>query len=172
MVRSTVCISRAGVAIIECGVILTLRQRYPAISNVKAFGIAAGMTFLLDICVEYLFILTEIYADPRTIQAFTLFAGSQYQFPIYESIFVTAYATGFTLLRMSAYDDPDGLSFVERGIHRVRPSARFLTRQLALIGFCAVWAAVTYFLPWSWLSVTVDSNVTELLPSYLLPSRL
>ncbi|BBW99636.1 spirocyclase AveC family protein [Mycolicibacterium moriokaense] len=161
-----------GFAMIECGVILILRQRYPAISNVKAFGIAAGLTFLVDVCVEYLFILTEIYAYPRTIGAFTLFAGSQYQFPVYESLFVTAYATGFTLLRMSAYDDPGGLSFVERGIHRVRPRARFLVRQLALVGFCAFWAAVTYFLPWSWLSVSVDSDVTGLLPSYLLPSRL
>ncbi|MGV0795429.1 spirocyclase AveC family protein [Mycolicibacterium elephantis] len=161
-----------GFAIIECGVILTLRQRYPGISNVRAFGIAAALTFMVDLCIEYLFVLTEIYAYPRTIQALTLFAGSQYQFPVYESIFVTAYATGFTLLRMSAYDDPDGLSFIERGIHRVRPRARFLTRQLALIGFCAFWAAVTYFLPWSWLSVSVDSDVTHLLPSYLLPSRL
>lgn len=39
-------------------------------------------------------------------------------------------------------------------------------------GFCTSWAAVTYFLPWSWLSVSVDSDVTHLLPSYLLPSRL
>ncbi|MCV6979369.1 spirocyclase AveC family protein [Mycolicibacterium pulveris] len=160
-----------GFAIIECGVILTLRQRFPTISNVKAFGIAGALTFLVDICIEYLFILAEIYAYPRTIQAFTLFAGSQYQFPIYESVFVTAYAMGFTLLRMSAYDDPHGLCFVERGLHRVRPRARFLIRQLALIGFCAFWAAVTYFLPWSWLSVSVDSDVTSLLPSYLLPSR-
>lgn len=61
-----------GFAIIECGVILTLRQRFPTISNVKAFGIAGALTFLVDICIEYLFILAEIYAYPRTIQAFTL----------------------------------------------------------------------------------------------------
>lgn len=161
-----------GFAMIECAVILTLRRYYPTISNVRAFGVAAALTFLLDISVEYLFILTEIYAYPRTLGALTLFAGSPYQFPIYESLFVTAYATGFTLVRMSAYDDPAGLSFIERGIHRIRPSARFATSLLAYIGFCAVWAALTYFLPWSWLSVNVDSDVTHLLPSYLLPMRL
>ncbi|WBP95844.1 spirocyclase AveC family protein [Mycolicibacterium neoaurum] len=160
-----------GFAMIECAVILTLRRYYPSISNVRAFGVAAILTFLLDITVEYLFILTEIYGYPRTLGALTLFAGSPYQFPIYESLFVTAYATGFTLVRMSAYDDPEGLSFLERGIHRIRPSARFVTSLLACIGFCAVWAALSYFLPWSWLSVNVDSDVTHLLPSYLLPTR-
>ncbi len=47
---------------------------------------------------------------------------------------------GFTYLRMSAHDDPNGISFVERGIDRWAPRWRTPVTLLAVIGFCAVWA--------------------------------
>ena len=40
-------------------------------------------------------------------------------------------------------------------------------KLLAVIGFCAVWAAWSHFLPWSGMSVNADSIVTP--PTFLLP---
>jgi Spirocyclase AveC-like len=156
-----------GLAAIECRIIERLRERNPSISNVRSFAVASALIFLLDVAIEQLFVRTHIYAYPRTWEALTLWPGSEYQFPVYESVFVAIYAVGFTALRMSARDSSDGLSFVERGIHRIRASARTPVRLLAVIGFCAVWAALAYFVPWSWMSNNPDSLVDP--PSYMLP---
>jgi hypothetical protein len=154
-----------GFAAIECRIILALRRRFPTISNVRAFGAASLCIFGVDVVIEQLFVRTQVYGYPRTWSELTLFAGTQYQFPIYESIFVAVYAAGFTALRMSAHDDPDGISFVERGAHRLSPRIQLPVRLSAVIGFCGVWAALAYFVPWSWMSVNADSLVR--LPSFL-----
>jgi Spirocyclase AveC-like len=156
-----------GLAAIECRIILALRRRYPGISNVRAFGVGFASMFLVDVVIEQLFIRTRVYAFPRTWEALTLFPGTQFQFPVYESLFVAVYAAGFTALRISALDDPEGYSFVERGHGRWSPGLRTPIRLLAVVGFCIVWAAVAYFLPWSWMSVSPDSFAT--VPSYMLP---
>lgn len=156
-----------GLAAIECRIILALRRRYPGIANIRSFSIAFVAIFGVDIVLEQVFIRTRVYAFPRTWEAFTLFAGTPYQFPVYESLFVAIYAAGFTYLRMSAHDSSDGNPFLHRGIHRWPESLRTPVKLLAVIGFCAVWAALAYFIPWSWMSVNPDSIITP--PSYMLP---
>ena len=156
-----------GLAAIECWIIRALRKRFPGIANVRSFSIAFVAVFGIDVVIEQVFIRTRIYAFPRTWEAFTLFAGTKFQFPLYESLFVAVYAAGFTYLRMSAHDDPHGVSFLERGISRWSPHWRTPITLLAVIGFCAVWAALAYFLPWSWLSVSPDSFIVP--PSYMSP---
>lgn len=156
-----------GLAAIECRIILALRRRYPGIANIRSFSIAFVAIFGVDIVLEQVFIRTRVYAFPRTWEAFTLFAGTPYQFPVYESLFVAIYAAGFTYLRMSARDSADGNPFLHRGIHRWPEILRTPVKLLAVIGFCAVWAALAYFIPWSWMSVNPDSIITP--PSYMLP---
>ncbi|MCD2198255.1 spirocyclase AveC family protein [Actinomycetospora endophytica] len=156
-----------GLASIEGRIILALRRRYPGVPDVRAFAVASGSIFIADCLLEQVFIRAGVYAFPRTWSALTLFAGTPYQFPIYESLFVAVYATGFTALRMSALDHPSGLSFVERGVERWRPSLQTPITLLGVIGFCAVWAALAYFLPWSWMSNNPDSLIH--IPSYMTP---
>lgn len=158
-----------GLAAIECRIILALRRRFPGIPNVRSFAIAGAAILCLDIVLEQVFIRTRVYAFPRTWEALTLFAGTPYQFPVYESIFVAVYAAGFTMLRMSAQDSPDGVPLLHRGVERWAPRWRTPIMLVATIGFCAVWAAVAYFLPWSWMSVNPDSIITP--PSYMLPGQ-
>lgn len=156
-----------GLAAIECRIILALRRRYPSIANIRSFSIAFVVILGVDIVIEQVFIRTRVYAFPRTWEAFTLFAGTPYQFPVYESIFVAIYAAGFTYLRMSAHDSSDGMPFLHRGINRWPSHFRTPVKLLAVIGFCAAWAALAYFIPWSWMSVHPDSIITP--PSYMLP---
>ncbi|MBI3213426.1 MAG: spirocyclase AveC family protein [Mycobacterium sp.] len=156
-----------GLAAIECKIILALRQRYPGIVNIRSFALAFISILLLDIAIEQLFVRTQVYAFPRTWSAFTLFAGTPFQFPVYESIFVAIYAAGFTYLRMSAHDSSDGTPWLHRGIARWSPRLQTPVKLLAVIGFCAVWAALSYFFPWSWMSVNADSIITP--PSFMLP---
>jgi len=158
-----------GLAALGARVVTWRRSRNPLVSNARAYSDAFLVLLLIDVLIEQLFIRLGVYAFPRTWSALTLFDGSQFQFPVYESAFVAAYALGFMAARFSHAEDPGGLSFVERGLLRWQPRLRTPVRVLAACGFCSVWAATSYFIPWSWMSVTADSIVGP--PSYMLPGR-
>lgn len=156
-----------GAAVLGCWIVCRLRQRYTGISNLAAFGALFALYFAADSVLENLFIRAEVYSYARTWRVFTLWDGTQYQWPLYESVCVAAFAVGWAYFRMSWQERSQ--PFVAGGIERLAVGAR--TRRaltfLAVVGFGCVWAFVTYFGPWSWLSVNADSIAK--LPSYMLP---
>jgi hypothetical protein len=122
--------------------------------------------FVFDFVVENLIIrLTDAYSFVRTQGSLTLWAGSQYQFPLYESAFVAFVALGFAMVRITADRSPDGLSMIERGLTDLPARLQLPTRALAAIGYTAVVLLMAYHLPFNWLSVGGDSVAH--LPSYL-----
>lgn len=157
-----------GVAIYGCRLILRLRVRYPGISNARALGVVFVLACIFDIVVENLVIrLGHGYAFTQTPSALTINAGSQFQFPLYEMVCVALLGVMFTGLRLSAVDSPDGLSYVERGFHRLRPGLQSPARWLAVIGWCITTLFVVYHLPFQFFGLTGDSIAD--LPSYMLP---
>jgi Spirocyclase AveC-like len=157
-----------GAAIIGCGVVRTLRRRFPGISNATAFSVVYAGEFVLGLVLENTIIrITQAYGYAQTTGALTLFAGSQYQFPVYESLFTAGLGVAFTYVRLSALESPDGLSCVERGARRWPAALRTPVRLLSVVGFSAVALLVMYHLPFNWLGVTGTSMAD--LPSYLLP---
>lgn len=157
-----------GVAIAGCALVNALRRRFPAISNVHALLYVYVAAFVFDFLVENGIIrLTQAYAFAKTAHGVTLWPGSLYQFPIYESVSVAALGTIFTALRLSAVDSADGVSFAERGFERFRRSWQPVVRLVAVIGFAIVTLFVVYHLPFNWLGVTGHS--VSHLPSYMRP---
>lgn len=140
--------------------------RHPNASETTVIvGLWVGF-FVFDFVVENLIIRTsDAYSFVRTARPLTLWAGSQYQFPIYESICVAFVAMGFAAVRISADRSPDGVSFLERGLTDLPRRLRFPVRLLAAIGYCAVVLIMLYHLPVNWLGITGDSVAH--LPSYL-----
>src|SRR5581483_10025453 len=126
--------------------------------------------FVFDFAVENAIIrLSDAYAFTKTPSALTLFAGSQYQFPIYESVLVGLCGISFTALRLSALESPDGVSFVERGIARFRPQLRTTVRWLAVIGYAFAVFLLCYHLPYQFFGLTGHSLAR--LPTYMLPGH-
>jgi hypothetical protein len=149
-------------------VIRRLRVRYPSISNVAALGVVFLLACVFDFVVENAIIRsTQAYAFAQAPASVTLWAGSQYQFPIYEMLCVAALGTIFTGLRLSAIDAPDGVSIVERGFERFRPGLQMPVRVIAVIGFSMTMLFVVYHVVVNWLGTNGDSIAR--LPSYLLP---
>ncbi|MCW2856594.1 MAG: hypothetical protein JWR52_2209 [Marmoricola sp.] len=144
------------------------RARWPRVSDTV---LVTGMwVFFLafDFVVENAIIrLTDAYSFVRTQGGLTLWAGSQYQFPIYESICVAFVATAFAAIRMSADADEGGASFIERGLIDLPGRTRLAVRTLAAVGYSAVVLIICYHLPFNWLSVGGASLAH--LPSYLKP---
>ncbi|MET0657101.1 MAG: spirocyclase AveC family protein, partial [Steroidobacteraceae bacterium] len=94
-----------------CAIVSSLRRRYPGISNAAALAIAYVTFVVADFVLENTIIrLTDAYMYTKTYAPLTVFAGSIYQFPFYESLFSAGVSLGFTLIRLSAMDHPEGLS--------------------------------------------------------------
>jgi len=158
----------AGVAIVGCSAYFALRSRWPHLSNVSLLAIVFVGEFVFDFVVENLAIrLTHGYAYAQTYGPLTLWAGSQFQFPLYESFLVAALGLFYTWMRLQAVQSVDGRSPVERGFDRWRPGPQSAVRTLAVIGFCSAATILIYHLPFNWLGVIGASTAN--LPSYLLP---
>jgi hypothetical protein len=144
------------------------RKRWPQASETLLLTGMWVFFFVFDFVVENAIIrLTEAYSFARTQGSLTIWDGSQYQFPVYESVCVAFVALGFAAVRISADADPAGLSFVERGLSDLPSVLRPVVRLLAAVGYSAVILIMCYHLPFNWLSVGGDSLAH--LPSYLTP---
>ena len=155
-----------GVALgyIQLFVIDTLRRKLGA-GFALALAASFVAAFMADFVAESLIIRTEAYAWANVIGALSVWAGTQYQFPLYESLLVAMYSTGYTLLMMS--DRKNGISFIEHGVQRVSGASRLLLRFLAATGFAATMTTM-YFVGFNLFSHHADTRVE--LPSYLMYS--
>lgn len=155
-------------AALGLGVRARLLARYPGMSQTLVLGLMFVFFFVFDFVAENLIIRTsEAYSFVRTEESLTLWPGEQHQFPLYESFLVACVAMGFAAIRLSAERDPDGRSFIERGVEFVPTWAVQPARLLAATGYAAVVLMVLYHLPFNWLSLGGDSMAD--LPSYLTP---
>lgn len=158
----------AGVALVACTVVAPLRKKYPGMSNEILLAILWCGEFVFDFVLENIIIrTTHAYAFPKTYKPLTLWSGEVHQFPIYESIFVATLGSAYTRARMSAMEDPKGLSPVERGYERWPVVLHETVRALAVIGFCAAATISFYHLPLNWLGLI--GNSIGALPTYMLP---
>ncbi|MFN9525660.1 MAG: spirocyclase AveC family protein [Pseudomonadaceae bacterium] len=131
-----------------------------AIALVTAFAVA----FLFDLIAESAIIqLSEAYAWPYTIGALSLWAGTQFQFPLYEALLVAIYASLYSWLMYSARHD--GTSFIERGATDLPAAWRLPARLFAATGFAALCTAI-YFGGFYAFSQFADSWVE--MPAYLM----
>jgi hypothetical protein len=73
----------------------------------------------------------------------------------------------YTWMRLQAVQSADGLSPVERGFDRWRPSFQPGIRTLAAIGFCCAATILIYHLPFNSLGIVGAS--TAHLPTYMWP---
>jgi hypothetical protein len=121
--------------------------------------------FVADIVWETAFIHAELYAYPRGLSWFTLWAGSRWQLPLNEALFVALYPVSIVLLLKSAREGH--ASFLERGLADYPPRWRGGLGLVAIIGFCGLRPGVAYFIPWALVSLVADSVVTDL-PTYLM----
>lgn len=158
----------AGIAIVGCGLYFWLRSHFPRQSIVALLSLVFVAEFAFDFLMENLVIrLTHAYAYAQTYGPLTLWAGSQFQFPIYESFLVAALSLLFTWARLQAVQASDGLSPVERGYQRWPRELWPAVRLLGVIGFAAAAIMCVYHLPLSWFNMMGDSMAD--LPSYMLP---
>jgi hypothetical protein len=143
------------------------KARWPDMGWVRTIAvIVVGLT-ITDTIVESTVLRMGVYAYPGGIRGLTLFAGQTYQMPMTETFFFGGLGFGSIAVFMHFRDDK-GRTVLERGLERVRVSAR----QKQLIKFLAVFGAVhgafviLYMVPCQWLATHSDPYPAGY-PSYL-----
>lgn len=136
----------------------------PRIGAAGAWALAFATAFVFDMVVEPSIIyFAEGYSWPYTVGALSLFAGTQYQFPLYESLLVAIYGSLYTLLMRSERDQ--GQTFIERGVDRLPNGLRLPARLMAVTGYASI-ATMIYFGGFYAFSQFADSRVEQ--PPYLM----
>jgi hypothetical protein len=157
----------AGGGLIACWAFKRLQDRWPNITKVQCFAIYLAGFFVFDTILEYACVRFELYTYAITWTPLTIDPGSQYQWPLYEGLISGLYSAGIVYVRVCWAEGRQ--SFVDRGIERltISPPGKTAVLALAVIGFCAAWAFLAWFAPWSWQSSGATSVAD--IPSYMRP---
>ena len=142
------------------------KRRWPEMGKLGQLLCCLGVIMLVDLVLEVTLIRTGLWSYAGAIKSLSLFAGSRYQFPIYETLVFGAILTASAALMH--FKDDKGRSFVERGIDETRLSPRRVAflRIMAVSGFTFVIYA-GYSLVWCWASIYGGPYPKDM-PSYMV----
>ena len=126
-----------------------LTRRQPGMSKIKLITLTYGAFCVFDLVLESFITRTQLFSYGSVIPELALFAGTDHQFPIYETI---SWAGTYTVLSsLHFFRDDRGRSLPERGIDgfkfggaRMKTFARFL----AIAGACQLAILVPYNIPY------------------------
>jgi hypothetical protein len=124
------------------------RRRNPGIGFFRLLGTTFLAFVVFDLILEAVIVRTQLFSYASTVPSLTLFAGSKYQFPLYET--VSWCSTYLGLACIHHFRDDKGRTLVERGVDRLRVAGRLKTfcRFLAIMGACQLVMLVTYNIPY------------------------
>jgi hypothetical protein len=125
-----------------------LRQRNPGIGFFRLLATTFGAFVIFDLILETVIVRTQLFSYASVVPSVSLFAGTKYQFPLYET--ASWCGTYLGLACIHHFRDDMGRTMVERGIDKLRVSGRAKTfcRWLAIMGACQVVMLVTYNIPY------------------------
>lgn len=147
---------------LQLKVIEVIRRRLNASLFVATLA-SMVFAFLFDLAAEWTIIsVTQAYGWGLTTRAFTLAAGSQYQFPLYECLAVAFFGTIYAFILKSEREK--GSVFAERGLERLPLGIRHAARLFAAIGLAFI-PTIVYFGTFNLFSIGANSYAA--LPHYL-----
>ena len=127
------------------------RRRNPSASGVSLIASVYLVFCVFDILLESFITRTQLFNYASTVPSLTLWAGTDHQFPVYETISWAGTYTGLACLHF--FRDDKGRSLADRGIDRLpikRDGLRTFARYLAIMGVCQVIMLVTYNIPYAY----------------------
>jgi hypothetical protein len=124
-----------GASVLGCVVMRKAHERWPQIGKLGLMAIAYLFFCVFDFILEPLVILRlGWWAYPGAIRSMSVFAGTQYQFPLYGMVLMAGVWTAWASLRF--FKDDQGRTVVERGVDRLNVGGKSKTfvRFLAIAG--------------------------------------
>jgi hypothetical protein len=128
------------------------RRRWPDMGKVGTFLVGMAVVVVFDVFLELFLIRAQMWSYPLAIRSLSLFPGTKFQFPLYESVlFGTCWALTAAL---RFFRDDKGRSVVERTISEEEMDTKrgTLKRFVAVTGFVHL-TYVIYSMCFSWAAV-------------------
>lgn len=146
-------------------IIRFVQRRWPQLGLAKTLFLAFLACGTFNSINEIILVYGEVFAYPGVVRAWSLFPGTQYQFPVYEGY---VWAIGTTACAALFYfTDRNGRTLVERSLEtfRLSPPKENALRVLAASGFINI-ALFLYIFVCLAVSTHIDS--WPQLPSYFV----
>ena len=155
-----------GAAIFGCLFLNNAKRWWPNMGMPTQFFLLFLCFFAADLIAEVFLVRTTLFGYPGTYHALSLWAGTPYQFPLYEPTGIASVCIAMTAIRY--YRDDKGQSFMEKGLDRLNLKRRTkgLLTFLSLLAGIHIFTWITFFLPYTWFALKADSFPE--MPSYLL----
>lgn len=151
-------------AVLISALMRAVHRRRPAMTRAGLVGCAIAGAFVIDLLLELAFIRTGMYAYGGAVQRLSIFAGSRYQFPVYEAVFWMP-VWGITgALRY--FRDDHGRSLLERRADAVRGSEG-RRNAVRILAFCGLLNTLLLGYNLTFTAMGVWGGPTPALPSYL-----
>ncbi|GGV51863.1 spirocyclase AveC family protein [Streptomyces spectabilis] len=128
---------------------LVLLRRRPHLSGIRFILAAVAVGAVVDVVLEWLWILSGVWSYPAGFPALTLAAGAWYQMPVYYAVIMGLLWATVPYLVWRHYSQHGPGSTITRGVHRLPSRLHTTARTLAGIGFinvCALSIAASYWL--------------------------
>ncbi|WP_410872907.1 spirocyclase AveC family protein [Nocardia sp. A7] len=143
--------------ILGCWVMRKTKQRFPNISTMGLIGVLLVWTFFFDLIIEGLFLMPMgLFTYPGALQAWSINAGTYYQWPLYEGLMWGGVQAGLCSLRY--FTDDRGRTMVERGLDQIQGGfvRQQFTRFLAIFAAVSTFFFVGYNLPAQFFALHTD----------------
>lgn len=143
-----------------------VQRRWPGLSAMQLIGVGFLAFAVMDTLQEFAMVQGEVFAYGGVIRRFALFAGTRYQFPVFEGFLWSIGTTACAALMF--FRDRNGRMLVERGIDDLRLSTgkENVLRVLAVAGFANP-ALFLYIVIQLFASLYIDAVPADL-PSYFI----
>ena len=128
-----------------------LRARNPELGSWQLVAYAYLAFCVFDLILESFITRTQLFSYGSVVPSLSLWAGTDHQFPLYETV---SWAGTYTVLAsLHFFRDDQGRSLPERGIDAFRIQngrLRTFLRYLAIMGACQLTILVTYNIPYAY----------------------
>lgn len=126
-----------------------LRRRDPAMGRWTMIGWTYLAFCVFDLVLEAFITRTQLFSYGSVIPSLSLWAGTDHQFPLYETV---SWAGTYTVLTcLHFFRDDRGRSLPERGVDRLgirHGGLETFARYLAIMGVCQLAILFTYNIPY------------------------
>ena len=155
-----------GPVVLGCWGLRRLHEKYSNSSMMTRLLVIFAAGIIFDFVIENIFQVLQVFKYVSVWGAGSVWAGTEHQYPLYNSFMMSAFFLGMICLRF--FRDDQGNSWAERGIDQIQlPNpAKGALKQFAIIGALFLNISVMYYAPFLFFSMKNDT--TPHYPSYLI----
>ena len=161
-----------GLTVAGCAVLRKVKERYPRVGPSGLVAAAIGFAALASVIGEPIMMASGTYQYPGAIRSVSVFAGTRYQYPVYETVLFGLWIG--TMICARYFKNDKGQTLMERGIETVKGTSRRkqLLKLASTIGLVNAVMLLTFNVPLNYWGLHSDNWPSEVVNTTYLNSTI